>query len=476
MSKSWRIFAAVSLIAAVFAIYSGRGHIEIASSDSERFGQIRTYLGSLDPQRAYLIFASAQDWSDQVDMIARGLAGGGDLVIGVDETAYHERLAADGGDCLYLAGEIQRLSQSVQSGMKLPRYLYPVLIGYGPGASLAYTVLAQHPEPVFGGVMVNFSGAYQVPHNFCPGDYLKSDLIGGQSVKLEPNEDLPITAIGISLPGCRNVSYEDMFGESAPPPAPSLKDFTSPECGQALHAAIHAVQPDRDLPISMTSKVSDVENALVELLPDQQSADYFVLFLSGDGGWATIDKKLGEELQSRGIPVIGFDSLEYFWKRKTPEEAGKDIATVIKKYLAELKLHRFAIAGFSMGADMIPFILDEIPVKLKRQLIGVALLSPSRSADFEVHISDWIGIEETSDEKPILPQLKELGALDIACYYGEDESDDSLCTTGAPQIDRVIKFPGGHHFDEHYDEIADNLFDYLNTRPENESPAPATSP
>ncbi|TPK10203.1 hypothetical protein FJ543_21975 [Mesorhizobium sp. B2-5-7] len=40
------------------------------------------------------------------------------------------------------------------------------------------------------------------------------------------------------------------------------------------------------------------------------------IVLSGDGGWHDLDKTIAEELQSRGVSVVGRDSVRYFWKKK----------------------------------------------------------------------------------------------------------------------------------------------------------------
>ena len=37
--------------------------------------------------------------------------------------------------------------------------------------------------------------------------------------------------------------------------------------------------------------------------------DYFVVFLSGDGGWTAIDRGESEALSQNGVPVVGFDML-----------------------------------------------------------------------------------------------------------------------------------------------------------------------
>src|SRR5262249_51182676 len=49
------------------------------------------------------------------------------------------------------------------------------------------------------------------------------------------------------------------------------------------------------------------------------SGDTFAVLLSGDGGWAGIDKEVASRLAAHGIPVAGVDSLRYFWAPRTPE-------------------------------------------------------------------------------------------------------------------------------------------------------------
>ena len=56
---------------------------------------------------------------------------------------------------------------------------------------------------------------------------------------------------------------------------------------------------------------------LVELPASSQSR-LMAVFFSGDGGWRDIDRTIGEHLQSMGVSVVGWDSVRYFWRRKTP--------------------------------------------------------------------------------------------------------------------------------------------------------------
>src|SRR5262249_51640837 len=71
---------------------------------------------------------------------------------------------------------------------------------------------------------------------------------------------------------------------------------------------------------------------LIEINAKNDKTDAFVLLVSGDGGWAGIDRDLGTFLSEDGLPVVGFDSLRYFWAKKTPEQTAKDLSLAIEHY------------------------------------------------------------------------------------------------------------------------------------------------
>lgn len=57
-----------------------------------------------------------------------------------------------------------------------------------------------------------------------------------------------------------------------------------------------------------------------------------VIVLSGDGGWAGLDKAVAAELNARGVPVVGWDSLRHFWDARTPDGAAHDLDRLIRYY------------------------------------------------------------------------------------------------------------------------------------------------
>jgi hypothetical protein len=50
----------------------------------------------------------------------------------------------------------------------------------------------------------------------------------------------------------------------------------------------------------------------------------------------------------------------------------------------------------------------------------------------------------------------------VICYYGKDDADDSLCTgKGLPTWVTVHGEAGGHHFNEGYQRLAEQMIDGL---------------
>ncbi len=58
---------------------------------------------------------------------------------------------------------------------------------------------------------------------------------------------------------------------------------------------------------------------------------------------------------------------------------------------------------------------------------------------------------------PIEPELKRLSTIRLQCVYGEDEANNSLCTTAAAAGHDIMRKPGGHHFDHNYGELANDI-------------------
>jgi type IV secretory pathway VirJ component len=86
----------------------------------------------------------------------------------------------------------------------------------------------------------------------------------------------------------------------------------------------------------------------------------------------------------------------------------------------------------------------------------IALLGLSKTADFEVSVSGWLGVGVGSHD--VLKPAAMLPMDRVMCVYGRDELDepdnDVACATGAIAPEARVELPGGHHFDEDYDALA----------------------
>jgi len=154
--------------------------------------------------------------------------------------------------------------------------------------------------------------------------------------------------------------------------------------------------------------------------------------------------------------VVGVDVLRYYWKSKSRDIAAQDLTRIIRYYQRQWQRRKVVLIGFSFGADVLPFLIDRLPVAVRDDVSLVSLLSPERTTDFEVDPSGWFG-EQSSSGIPIEPALQRLSLIHLQCIYGADESDTSLCTTPTAAVHEVLRKSGGHHFDENYDELANDI-------------------
>src|SRR4051812_27433577 len=82
-----------------------------------------------------------------------------------------------------------------------------------------------------------------------------------------------------------------------------------------------------------TASASTPKLPLIEVPSTGGNSDTLVVFVSGDGGWAPIDREIAKVFAANGMPVVGLNALQYFWTKRTPENASRDLRTIINHYL-----------------------------------------------------------------------------------------------------------------------------------------------
>ena len=192
-------------------------------------------------------------------------------------------------------------------------------------------------------------------------------------------------------------------------------------------------------------------------VPAAKHSDTVTIFYSGDGGWRDLDRTVAGEMAALNYPVVGVDVLRYFWEHKTPEQAAANLATTLAHYRKTWGAKSFVLAGYSFGADILPAIYNRLPTQDKDSVSLLVLLALANNADFEIHVSGWLG--KSSCEKSIAPELAQIPRNKLLCVYGKDEKAETACIGLLNSEAKILELPGGHHFDQDYPKLTRKILD-----------------
>jgi type IV secretory pathway VirJ component len=194
-----------------------------------------------------------------------------------------------------------------------------------------------------------------------------------------------------------------------------------------------------------------VETPATGAAATEAAKDAFAIMLSGDGGWAGLDKKVAATLAGQGVPVVGLDSLRYFWSRRTPQGLAGDLDRIVRYYAAHWRRRRVVLVGYSQGANVLPASFNRLPEPSRSLVAQVVLIGLEHKAAWQFHIGNWIGAP--SDAEPVLPEASKLSAATTLCLYGDGDGD-TLCPDLPADSVTAEQMPGGHHFNGAYGELA----------------------
>lgn len=417
-----------------------------------RFEKLTVYQPQGEARQTVLFFSGEHGWTAELAPIAQSLTRQGALVVGIDSPAFFRNLEKDGGKCVSPDGDLENLSHFLQAYYRSSTYRPALLVGTGSGAQFVYAMLAQAPTGTFGG---------GISLGFCPTPVLKKPLCPTGKTTASPQLGAPWTVLqGIHDKQCRTQAKQflanvkqaevitmpgDDYGEG---------DFHTWE-PQFATAFQRLAARTRAAPAVSAAELKDLPVIEVH---STNTSDTMAVLISGDGGWAGIDKELAAALSKQGMPVVGLDSLRYFWKARTPEGTAADVDRLVRHYLSAWKKQSVVLIGFSQGADVMPFVVNRLPAATRERVRLVALLSLSETAVFEFHLQNWLGAAKNTI--PVTPELLRMKGVRGLCVYGADETD-SLCTKPAGKSLQVVKLSGGHHFDGNYAKLASLLLSHI---------------
>lgn len=211
-----------------------------------------------------------------------------------------------------------------------------------------------------------------------------------------------------------------------------------------------------------TSDFASVQDLpLVEVpVADTAGGHDLAIFLTGDGGWAHLDRSVAHQLVVAGIPVVAFNSRDFLEHRRTPEQTANAVTRVIRHYSDAWGRDSLVLVGYSRGADILPFVVTRLPPDLAGRTRLVALLAPAERAGFKFHWIDLLTNVSSPDDLPILPQVDSISGPKVLCIYGKKEKE-SLCRQELPPSVTVLARNGGHHFDGDYVELGNLIVQAL---------------
>ena len=417
-----------------------------------RFGDFPVYRPAGTPT-GFVLFLSGDDgWSATADTMARQLVHQGAMVAGIDWPKFKANLEADGDQCLFPDGDLENLSHFVQAYFHTSTYLSPLLIGISSGASMAYAMLAQAPRNTF---------AAAITLSFCPNLNLEKPLCKGSGLEFTRSHRgadlLPVKSLGnpwVNLQSETDRSCPTGGAEKFIAQVRGAATVVLPKVGAPQYIAAYsklAAQNSSARVAPPPAGLSDLPVVEVPAQPVSPQPDTFAIIMSGDGGWAGLDQDVAAALSAKGIPVVGLDSLRYYWTARTPDGLAADTDRLIRYYLAQFGKQRVLLIGYSQGADVLPFAVNRLPAATRARVALTAVMGMSEHALFEFHVSNWISDSESGPAT--LPEINRITGMPVLCIYGADENG-SLCPKLDPKKFIIVRLNGGHHFDGDYANLA----------------------
>ncbi|MBI5592485.1 MAG: virulence factor family protein [Deltaproteobacteria bacterium] len=399
------------------------------------YGDIAVARPLITYQELVVVFVDTKRF--HADDLAHRIARAGAAVAIIDTARAMRALASGGNHCLN-ADRVMEPMGMLSNWANASKDKRSILAGIGAGGLLPFLSAGTKSGGASRNLSVDFSA--KLPDGSGPCSPLTSALIKGHRV--------------LTSSPALNGKWLAVWTDQ---PEDNTAIFV-----RGLSGAETAIAP-YDTPLD-TVVVKEIQKIIAEEnrtwanplpvveLPATNPNDTVTLFYSGDGGWRDLDRAVAGQMADLGYPVAGVDTLRYFWSNKTPEQAASDLTATMAYYRTAWKAKTFVLAGYSFGADILPAVYNRLSEADRKDVALLVLLALSRNADFEIHVSGWVG--KNSSGLPILPELSRIQGNKILCITGQEEKADSACTAlSTPGVMR-IELPGGHHFDQDYPKLA----------------------
>jgi type IV secretory pathway VirJ component len=448
----------LTLFIFLFTIQNSSG--AATSSDSlnvPSFGKVYIYNRTTTPQNVILMISGDGGWKSGVIGFSQTFSEMNSLVIGVDILQYFKDLRERTDECYNVAADFVQLASVIEKKYDFPDYMPPVIMGYSSGATLVYGILAQErPGTFIGGISVGFCPDIELPKMLCEinGLTVTADVPGKRYI-LQPDDKLGYPWIVLNGKLDKICNYPAVVDFVSKTKGAEL--ITLPKVGHGFSKWSDFMPQWKDAYSRLIAtyekeKPAKVDAGQVKNLPlvitnskiqDRQAP--VALLISGDGGWYGFEQSIADNLAKQGIPTVGLDSKKYFWKRRTPEETASDIARSLNFYGEEWGRTKFVLVGYSLGAEIVPFIVNRLPEETKSKIESVVLLSPATTTDFEIHISNMLGMGNRQNTYNTIDEIIKLQSVPTLIIFGDGEKTEIPALLSKTSV-IIKKIPGDHHY------------------------------
>lgn len=455
--NAWRLLLGVAVTG--LALLVNWPGVTVQHIAHGRFKDVSVYAPRGEIRQFVLMLSAEDGWTEKMAAAALALTARGAMVAGIDTPQFLADLDLDAAECVLPDGDLENLAHYLQAYYRLPAYHAPLLTGLASGASLAYAVAAQAPKDVFAGLMTaGFCADLQPTMRLCEAGSLHYDVgKDGQVLRLHPAGKLPLPWISLHgnygstcSPASSNLFAAAVAGTRLVMFNNAEDAYPSTEIWCKQYGVIPSLASPAQQGLAPPAELSDLP--IVEI-PATGAGEMFAVLISGDGGWAGLDKQVAAALAQSGIPVVGVDSLRYFWREHTPDDIATDLGRIMHHYAAHWRRPKALLIGYSQGADVMPFAVARLPAATRAMIPLQVLLGLGERAQFAFHLSNWV--HSSAEGLPIAPELEKLDVRTL-CIYGEDDAD-SLCPRLGNSTLQAMRVPGGHHFNGDYRGLAKTI-------------------
>ncbi|RFS21365.1 hypothetical protein DVR12_15810 [Chitinophaga silvatica] len=193
--------------------------------------------------------------------------------------------------------------------------------------------------------------------------------------------------------------------------------------------------------------------------PASATTSPLILYITGDGGMKKFSANMITAFNQKNYPVVALNALKYFWNKKTPQQAARDVADLITFYQSQWSSHDGVIlVGYSLGADVLSFIYTNLPPATAAEIKQLVFLSPSAYTDLEVHVSDMLG-RSNNKGLSVLSEINKITDKPLLFVFGDEEKDFNFTAIKVPYQHLIL--PGGHNYDEDANGVAGKILSAL---------------